>query len=58
MHLNPADQGLTYSSDQTAKMHLDEGIKALQGGDLSGVRSTDAIDTHIHLTNCFKRPGR
>jgi hypothetical protein len=33
MHLNTAEQGLTSSSDQSAKMHLDEGIKAVKSGD-------------------------
>jgi hypothetical protein len=30
MHLNEADKGI---SDQSAKMHLDEGIKALKASD-------------------------
>ena len=33
MHLNEADKGI---SDQSAKMHLDEGIKALKAGDQQG----------------------
>ena len=32
-HLSAADQGLT---DQTAKFHLDEGIKAVKAGDNQG----------------------
>jgi hypothetical protein len=35
MHLNTAEQGLS-PSDQSAKMHLDEGIKALKAGDNQG----------------------
>jgi hypothetical protein len=33
MHIIEADKGI---SDQSAKMHLDEGIKALKGGDQQG----------------------
>jgi hypothetical protein len=39
MHLNEADKGLassSSSSDQSAKMHLDEGIKALKANDNQG----------------------
>jgi len=36
MHLSAADQGLTSSSDQSAKMHLDEEIKAVKSGDQQG----------------------
>jgi alanine racemase len=35
-HLNAADQGLTSASDQSAKMHLDQGIQALKNGDNQG----------------------
>ena len=31
-----ADQGLTSASDQSAKMHLDQGIQALKNGDNQG----------------------
>jgi hypothetical protein len=48
MHLHIADKilsGITSSSAQTGRMHLDEGIKVLNTGDIKGALM------HLHIAD-------
>ncbi|MGC2382707.1 MAG: hypothetical protein WA631_06320, partial [Nitrososphaeraceae archaeon] len=55
MHLEAADQGLassSSSSDQSAKMHLDQGISALKNGDNQGaMMHLEAADQALGSTS-------